>query len=93
MGRSANEYVVGERVWVHAMGNYYLGEVTRVGNYTLTIKYASGSGKEHHKIGRPEQVLYFYDNGYEVTIVKDVTAENMSEPPAGSRQMTKRGRL
>jgi hypothetical protein len=41
--------LVGTKVWIHAMGSYYAGEVVKITTKRATVRYTSGKGVVREK--------------------------------------------
>jgi hypothetical protein len=54
---SAADFVVGEKVEVHASGSWYPGVVERVTPKRLAITYHTRTGRERKKIVNPESIV------------------------------------
>jgi hypothetical protein len=53
---SSADFVVGEKVQVHASGTWYQGEVERVMPKRLSIVYVTNGGNQRRKVVNPEKV-------------------------------------
>jgi hypothetical protein len=78
---------LGDKVWIHAMGSYYPGEVVKLTDKRATVRYKSGAGDEREKAipFNPEKNTYFekYQERFPLVPVVDGAAA-----PRGSRQLS-----
>lgn len=55
----ASEFEVGESVYVHAFGHWYLGQVVKVSRKRVSVQYTNGVGNTRTKTENPETIRFF----------------------------------
>lgn len=77
----------GDKVWIHAMGTYYAGDVVKLTDKRATVRYTSGAGKEREKAipFNPETKVYHekYQARFPLVPIVDGVAA-----PRGARQLS-----
>jgi len=77
---------VNDKVWVHAMGSYYAGEVVKITPKRVTVRYTSGAGKTRDKAVAWDPAIGAYAEKYCANFPVRPVVDG--EPkPRGARQL------